>query len=422
MKRFFTFFRLFLSISIIILLVSTSVWQPDSDEEYIRQFTRPFEFDYVSWTFNAIVDKLSMASLGFNHYLTLSQDRMIMQDYFLLLKEKTQLELSIESIFSDPENENPEEESWTMQQELTEIKMLLEKQSSLAEVIIQKQISVVLNYLDLAELGQPFPPVLYHVTDLPKEIIISPRDVIEQSAAISLKADMSLEEIVNLESEIEEHTDYSTLVVDVGGIGTYPTMVISTSSMPYLLETVAHEWIHNYLAFRPLGLRYSATPDLRTMNETTASIAGEEIRDAVIRTFYQDLISVPEEEKPIYKVGYQDNPNNDDTPFDFNQEMYQTRLRVDELLDQGKIREAEEYMENQRQVFRENGFQIRRLNQAYFAFHGAYADQPYSAAGEDPAGAAVRTLRARSRSLAEFIDKISGLKSYKELYLLINTY
>ncbi len=71
-----------------------------------------------------------------------------------------------------------------------------------------------------------------------------------------------------------------------------------------------------------------------------------------------------------------------------------TRVTVDELLAEGKIEEAEAYMEARRVFFWENGYLIRKINQAYFAFYGAYADQPGGEAGEDPVGAAVRELRA----------------------------
>ena len=66
--------------------------------------------------------------------------------------------------------------------------------------------------------------------------------------------------------------------------------------------------------------------------------------------------------------------------------MHKTRVHVDELLAEGKIDEAEAYMEQRRQIFVQNGYYIRRLNQAYFAFYGAYADVPGGAAGEDPVG------------------------------------
>jgi hypothetical protein len=103
--------------------------------------------------------------------------------------------------------------------------------------------------------------------------------------------------------------------------------------------------------------------------------------------------------------------------FDFNSEMRTTRVRVDDLLAAGNIQEAETYMEARRVFFRENGYLIRKLNQAYFAFYGAYADQPGGgAAGADPVGAAVRQLRAQSPSLGDFLNRISWMWSVDQLY------
>jgi hypothetical protein len=95
--------------------------------------------------------------------------------------------------------------------------------------------------------------------------------------------------------------------------------------------------------------------------------------------------------------------------------MHETRVTADQMLAEGKIEEAETYMEQRRQVFWENGYLLRKLNQAYFAFHGAYADVPGGAAGEDPVGPAVRALRAQSDSLADFINTISWMTSFEEL-------
>jgi hypothetical protein len=72
-------------------------------------------------------------------------------------------------------------------------------------------------------------------------------------------------------------------------------------------------------------------------------------------------------------------------------------------------------MEQRRRLFVENGFFIRRLNQAYFAFYGAYADTPGGPAGQDPVGPAVRALRSRSASLSEFVDKIAWMTSFEQL-------
>jgi hypothetical protein len=95
--------------------------------------------------------------------------------------------------------------------------------------------------------------------------------------------------------------------------------------------------------------------------------------------------------------------------------MHTTRVTADALLAQGKISEAEAYMEAQRKVFWDNGYPIRKINQAYFAFYGSYADTPGGAAGEDPVGPAVRALRAQSASLKEFLERISVMTTFAEL-------
>jgi hypothetical protein len=99
--------------------------------------------------------------------------------------------------------------------------------------------------------------------------------------------------------------------------------------------------------------------------------------------------------------------------------MRETRIRVDELLAEGKIEEAEAYMEERRQEFVANGYGIRKLNQAYFAFHGAYADEP-GAAGADPIGPAVRELRARSPDLHTFVGRIAPVTTLAELQELLD--
>lgn len=95
--------------------------------------------------------------------------------------------------------------------------------------------------------------------------------------------------------------------------------------------------------------------------------------------------------------------------------MHETRINVDAMLAEGKIEEAEAYMEERRLIFLQNGYLLRKINQAYFAFYGAYADTPGGAAGEDPVGPAVRKLREQSESLASFVKKISWMWSFEQL-------
>jgi hypothetical protein len=258
----------------------------------------------------------------------------------------------------------------------------------------------------------PIPSVLYHTTPLPKALIVSPRDTIRQDVNISLLANLSLEQISTLEEKISKALNVSVLVVDIGGVGIYPTMVQSTSNLNWVVDTVAHEWTHNFLTFRPLGWNYETNAQLRTMNETTASIVGNEVGAQVISKYYPEFQPASSNQQNSMKAA--GIPLQTST-FDFNQEMHATRVKVDELLKEGKIDEAESYMEQRRQEFVAHGYMIRKLNQAYFAFYGAYADVPGGAAGEDPVGPAVRELRKQSGTLSDFLNQISWMSSFDQL-------
>jgi hypothetical protein len=106
--------------------------------------------------------------------------------------------------------------------------------------------------------------------------------------------------------------------------------------------------------------------------------------------------------------------------FDFRAEMAATRIEVDRMLAGGNIEEAETYMEARRQWFVANGYPIRKLNQAYFAFYGGYAEQP-GAAGDDPIGPMLREIRANSPSLRVFLERVAGIRAYEDLGSLYQT-
>lgn len=384
--------------------------------ERVRRYTRWQEFDYVSWTLDALRLKQQQAALNLPRYLTLEQQHQIVLRYLERVERLNQVRSEINAIYADPNLPNPQQAAAALLAEQDAlVREINQRLAPLAESTLQYQLSMVIAELGLGLGGQPIPPPLYHVTSLPYALIVSPREVIRQDADISLAADLSLDEIVRLENEVERGLNVSALVVPVGGVGTYPTMVMSTTDLNWLAEVIAHEWIHNTLTLRPLGALYYASPQMRTINETTASIAGKEIGSALIKRFYPEKVAPPPQPPASQPAQPQEAP-----AFDFRAEMRETRVTVDALLVEGKIEEAEEYMEQRRRIFWENGYRIRRLNQAYFAFYGAYADQPGGAAGEDPVPAAVRALRAKSPSLAAFINRIAWVTSYEALTDLLN--
>jgi len=92
--------------------------------------------------------------------------------------------------------------------------------------------------------------------------------------------------------------------------------------------------------------------------------------------------------------------------------MRLTRKHVDELLAGGAIVEAERYMEERRDFFQAHGYPIRKLNQAYFAFHGIYGQDPASAS---PVYVQMMKLRQASSSLAEFVERVSSMTGIADL-------
>jgi hypothetical protein len=390
---------------------------PGTEREKIRAFTRAVEFDYIEWTADALIVKFGRAPLDEADYLDLEAQRQTVYEYLALIGSIQQTEIELSLIFSDPNIQDPESRAAPLRARLEELSLRRSELAPLAESILQHMASTVIAEMGFAIGGQLIPPLMYHSTPLPWALIVSPRDRIEQIANISLTTELTLTDHIAIEDQISETLGYSTLVVPVGGVGTYPTMVQQTTNLNWLATVIAHEWLHNYLTLRPLGIRYDASPELRTINETTASIAGDEIGVAIIAAYFPELVPPPPPPPPPS----QNAPSTPPPPpaFDFRAEMFETRTRVDDLLAEGKIEEAEAYMEARRQVLWENGYRLRKLNQAYFAFHGAYADQPVGSAGEDPVGAAVRALRQHSGSLLAFIESISQVTSYDQLLSLL---
>lgn len=385
---------------------------PGDKIERVRAFTRDIEFNYITWTINALGVKLEQSALQTSKYLPASKSRELVLEYLDLISLIQGRESLLAGIYADPNISDPFAASQVVRDELDQLYARRAEVAPLVEAILQDQVSQVVADMGLGTGGQPIPPVLYHSTALPLALIVSPRDTIRQDANISLNPDLSLEERVALEEKVDKALNVSSLVVGVGGIGMYPTMVMQTDDINWLSEVVAHEWTHNFLSLRPLGMNYLTSPELRTMNETAASIAGKEISQVLMERFYPELLPPPAPPSP--PASEAPSPT-EPAPFDFRAEMRETRVTVDRLLAENRIEEAEEYMELRRQFFWENGYRIRKLNQAYFAFYGAYADQPGGAAGEDPVGAAVRQLRAQSPSLASFLKQISWMSSFEQL-------
>jgi hypothetical protein len=294
---------------------------------------------------------------------------------------------------------------------------LEEKRDSLkeqAEQILEMQIRATLNSLDIynplddtLDLKSTFPPVKLRLEEPPKLLIISSREEITRLDTITLENDISLDDISELEESISG-LNLSALVVDLGGIATYPSFVANRYGLQFAISTAVEEWLHQYLFFRPLGFLYGLKeagfdqPDyIATMNETLAGMVSDEIAVVLYNKYYASY----------YATSLSDSGGSG-SDFDYNDFMHETRLTADALLADGKVAAAEAYMENQRLILAEHGYFIRKLNQAFFAFYGSYADQP---GFENPIADDMVALRAQCSTLAEFLQLVSGLTTPEEL-------
>ena len=260
---------------------------------------------------------------------------------------------------------------------------------------------IVMNPPLFSDIDLFFPPLDFELDRPPKLLAVSPRERIELDRSYLLVPGLEPEAVADVESVAEE-TGVSALVVNTGGVATYPSVIPELASYRSVVETVIHEWLHQYLVFYPLGRSYFSGQEARTLNETVANLAGRELADLFIQR-YGSPTPLP-------------SPSQTSADFDFRSEMRSLRLRVEELLTERRVEEAEKLMNEKRDEFETRGVYIRRINQAYFAFYGSYADTPGSI---DPIGPKLQRLRDRSGSVAEFVLLARSLHSEADLDSLL---
>lgn len=366
-------------------------------------------FDFLVWELNAFRAK-AVAVLANGHaFLDEETRQQVVLDYLRSVQAINWLNWQIEQVYTDPQVANPAAATQELQAELAAQRAAMARLQPLAEAIVQEQVGTPLREQGLSLGGRAWPPVLMHMTPLPTVLIISPRDRIERQYQIPLLAGLGAPEKEMLETAVFHSLNLSALVVPIGGMATYPAMIMEGSNINWLADVVAHEWAHHWLMPYPLSLNYMTDPAAQTINETVATIVGREIGPQVVARFYPDLLPPPPE-----PVAGETAVSPDPPAFNFRAELAATRVETERLLAAGDIEGAEAYMEARRRLFVANGYNVRKLNQAYFAFYGAYAAEP-GAAGDDPIGPTVLAIREASPSLKEFLRTMAWVGSLADL-------
>ncbi|MCH7801921.1 MAG: hypothetical protein IIC24_10325 [Chloroflexi bacterium] len=274
------------------------------------------------------------------------------------------------------------------------------------EEAVEAEISTLLAEMGFQSwFGLIWPPVDIKFEKPPTLLVLSARDKIELTGSVLLDPELKGVERDRIEREILEQHDLSALVDDLAGLATYPNIVSDLYTTRTIMRTAVHEWFHAYFFFKPLGKNLRKNETMFTMNETVTDILGRELGDIVFERMGGDLTISASRYAPEEDI----NPN-------FTRVMRETRQRVEELLAEGKIEEAEKHMREQQWYLRLRGYNLRKLNQAYFAFRGRYAESP---ASTSPLGAQLNELRDLLPSAAAFIREISQVASHAEFLELL---
>lgn len=370
----------------------------------LKEITRPYRFSMARWECQALSHELERWFSGGNKPV---DGTGVVTEYFSLVARIKAAEQQIAAL-----------EGSTTKGDINlikaEIEALEKKRHALREAVepaIAEQVGAVLAeegiYNPLCGAKFRFPPLRFEMEPPPHLLVVSPRERIESIRKVTLRQDMTVAQMEAIEAGVDRF-GVSSLVVALGGFGgTYPAFVIDDASLRFTIDTATEEWLHQYLNFTPLGFRYlldvtgiARDYEIATMNETVVGIISQEIGAKVCNSYYPQYEGEGSQEVTA------------DSGFDFNREMREIRRAVNEYLARGEITPAEEFMEQKRRYLAANGYYLRKLNQAYFAFHGIYADKPTSI---NPIGRELKQLRSRTASLKGFLDRVSAMTSRQDL-------
>jgi hypothetical protein len=247
-----------------------------------------WQWDPITWELDAISQKIVTQFVAPVQALTARQQVQVVKDYMQRAQTIAELEDRINAVYADPVADDAKLLSQLVSTlDFARTQQHLVRRS--AEQVIEQQIGQELADAGLRVGPFTFPPVLFTFSEAPRKLVVSPRPRIDTTYYAMLAPDLPAANREEIEQTVLTDHDLSAYVANIGGLGVYPTLVIDSAPLPWVLSTVAHEWTHNYLTLFPLGVNYGASAEINILNETIADIVGDEIGWRALHTYYPNL-------------------------------------------------------------------------------------------------------------------------------------
>jgi hypothetical protein len=405
---------LFASFAVLFLLL-LSVGRGDNIP-YLKSIAGAYEQDLVRWEITHFMDKwlVQVAAMVLPGGPTQEERLENVELFFAMGNDMRDAKAALAQILAAPHAADPEPRAVPIQTTIEDLRQRRSKLQAEVEETLESAMSGVLSDLRIIDNFGPisWPPVDFTFEDHGLLLVRSPRDSIARLDDLLLDSNVPVPDQMQLETDAEGiGTNISALVVRIGGVATYPAQISPERSLHGTLEIAAHEWLHHWLIFRPLGQRWANGGELQSINETLANIFGQEVGDLSLGRLTGKVINRP----PWTAPAPQDWNKPSTGIFDFRREMRASRTELERLLAESTPHAAETYLETRRLEFVANGYNIRRLNNAWFAFNGTYADSPASIS---PIEAQLRNLRTSSPNLAAYLDSIAAITKRGQLEVL----
>ena len=261
--------------ALIFVVVALLVFTPRSTRilSPAHAAARGYEYGLVGWEVSNFLDKwVHRASEFIPGVGTSAEEKRERLDRYLALNDE--INTAKRDIEREASESTPRSDQLTsLQDRLDELEKERGGLRNDVEELMESAIDAVLRDLGIGEVGPlTWPPVDFRLDSTPRVLVTSPRDRIQKLESILIDSDITLAERQIVEDSVYDNSGLSAIVLGTGGVATFPTVIPKDRDLLSTLDVAAHEWLHAYLIFKPLGRAYWSSDDLTTVNETVANL------------------------------------------------------------------------------------------------------------------------------------------------------